>query len=330
MRKKNNISLKTKLIAHIETWRPYTVIWCGLISLCGVIFTNGGFPSMIITLLAVFIPILGWISGLYLSDYLDKKLDTIQKAHRPLPSKRMAPSEALLFGGFFAIAGISLTLFIGTKQLIFVVLAGILVFTYSKYTKSNGVLGNINRGLLAVISYLFGVFAVDTIITDIPVYVWLFAGIFFLHDVTTNIVGTLRDIDGDKKEGYQTLPVKYGPKKTIQLIRILIILWFLIVLIIPINYNLANSFFYLMMVLEFSVLMIIFLVSEKLMKNFSRKKALNIHKIFVLERINLAFAVIFLLINPFVGILIYIFCLLLTAIFQIVLRDQYEFNKWTL
>ncbi len=322
--------LKTKMIAHIETWRPYTVIWCGLLSLVGACLTNKGLPFFHIAVLSLIIPILGWIAGLYLADYLDQALDTIQKAHRPIPSKRMKPVEALIAGGIFVFLGIFLTSFLGFNQLFFVVIAGLLVFTYAKYTKSTGILGNINRGFLAVVSYFFGVFAVTSKIVDIPEYIWFFAFIFFLHDITTNIVGTLRDVSGDSKAGYETIPVKYGIKNSIIIICLLIAVWLTMTLVITLFYQIDTTLFYLMMLLEGCFISLIILCSLKLITDFSRHTALNIHKVFVLERITLASALLFSVLDFYLSLFIFVFSLFFTALFQFVLRNQYEFNKWVL
>ena len=77
-----HFSFRDKIFAHLETWRPYTVIWCGLVSLTGSCFAFGDFPPLKTAFLALFIPMMGWIAGLYLSDYLDRELDRIQKPHR--------------------------------------------------------------------------------------------------------------------------------------------------------------------------------------------------------------------------------------------------------
>lgn len=324
------LPLITRITAHIETWRPYTVIWCGLLSLCGACLTISGFPPLFLSFLTLSIPVLGWIAGLYLADYIDISLDSIQKSHRPIPSNRIQPNEALITGGLFVLSGVLLTFFLGVEQYIFIIIAGILVYTYARYTKSNGFIGNINRGLLAVISFLFGVFAFVNSISEIPIFIWLFAILFFFHDITTNIVGTLRDIKGDKKAGYNTLPVSYGIKNTVSIILFFIIFWFPITLIVPILFSLANFLFYIIMIVEFFFIVIIFKVSLELRTDFSRKKALTIHKIFVLERITLVCAILFTIVNPYIAGLIYLFSLSLTALFQKILRDQYEFNKWEL
>ena len=68
----SNFTLKNKFFAHLEIWRPYTVIWCGLVSLAGACLTNGAFPSFRTAILVTIIPMMGWIAGLYLIDYIDR------------------------------------------------------------------------------------------------------------------------------------------------------------------------------------------------------------------------------------------------------------------
>lgn len=330
MVEKQSIPLKIRLIAHIETWRPYTVIWCGLLSFLGACLTNKGLPQFPISILSLIIPIFGWISGLYLADYLDQDLDKIEKSHRPIPSGRMKPLEALLTGGLFVVCGTILTIFLRIENIIFIFIAGFLVYSYSKYTKSQGFYGNLNRGFLALTTYYFGVFSIGLSLSEIPNYIWLLSIVFLFHDMNTNIIGTLRDIKGDKEAGYHTIPVKYGLKNSLIFTSALSISWLTLTLTIPLYYRIFTIPFYLIMIIDMILLGCIFLYSYQLLKKYSRKKALEMHKLFVLERITLASAFLFLFIDSFIAIFIYVVCLLLTAIFQIILRNQYEFNKWTL
>jgi geranylgeranylglycerol-phosphate geranylgeranyltransferase len=324
------VSLTTHLIAHIETWRPYTVIWCGLLSLSGAVLTFQGLPSLQISLFSLFTPIFGWIAGLYLADYVDRSLDKIQKKHRPIPSGRMKPIEALITGGIFVLVGTILTVWIRYENLMFIPLSGILVFMYAKYTKSKGFLGNINRGLLALSTFYFGVFAISFQLEKIPDYIWFFSLIFLFHDMNTNIVGTLRDMDGDKKAGYQTIPVRYGIKKAIIFSSFLTIFWFCLTLFLSVLFVKSAPFYYVMLIIDGIILCLIINKSKQVYQSYSRMKSLDMHKLFVLERITLASAFLFIFIHVQYAVIMYISCLLFTALFQQILRNQYEFNKWTL
>lgn len=323
---------KGKLFAHIETWRPYTVIWCGLLSLTGASLITDGLPTLFHMILVLSIPILGWVAGLYLSDYLDVRLDMIQKSHRPIPSGRMHPNEAKVIGSIFAGSGMVLTaVFLGIENIILALCAVILVFFYAKMTKSRGILGNVNRGLLATISFLFGVFSVGVSFKDIPFSIWFLSIVFLLHDMNTNLVGTFRDRDSDRVGGYLTIPVKYGISFASILSICLSLTWFSLTLILLVFYfQPLPDIIYYMLILETFILMAVGLCSIRLVHEYTRHKALMIHKWFVLERITLAALFLFLVLPIIIAVSIYLVSLGLTAIFQYVLRNQYEFSKWEL
>lgn len=319
-----------KLYSHVETWRLYTVLWCGLLSLLGACLVYQEFPPIFHTFLVLTIPILGWISGLYLSDYLDSHLDKIQKSHRPIPSGRMHPYEALITGALFACIGIGLTTFLGIKNFILVLCAALLVYCYARFTKSFGILGNLNRGALAVITFLFGAFSFGNSLTAIPASIWLLCIVFFLHDMNTNLVGTLRDIESDKKGGYLTVPAKYGLAKAVYLAIILSVSWFFLSILVVKTFFIVPYIVYFFIILESIILVLICYYLIMLIKHYSRKNALTVHKYFVLERITLVSLVIMILIPVLLGLVVYMISLILSFFFQVVLRDQYEFAKWEL
>ena len=148
--------------------------------------------------------------------------------------------------------------------------------------------------------------------------------------MNTNVVGTFRDIEGDKKAGYHTIPVKYGMKTSIKITSILTIIWLLLTFILVIQYKINSVYFYAIMIIDIIILINILITSKQLYQSYSRETSLDIHKLFILERITLASAFIFIFIPYVYALIIYTLCLLITAIFQYILRNQYEFNKWTL
>ncbi|MDH7506385.1 MAG: UbiA family prenyltransferase [Candidatus Thermoplasmatota archaeon] len=327
MNLKKRFSLKDKSFAHFETWRLYTVIWCGLVSLTGSCIAYGDLPPIKIAVLSLFIPMMGWIAGLYLSDYLDRKLDAIQKPHRPIPSGRIKPKEALVFGAFFAATGFILSLLLNIYNIILVFLVAALVFAYAKISKSKGITGNLNRGVVTVLAYLFGVFSINQSLQSIPIYIWLISIVFLLHDTNSNLVGAIRDIEGDKKGGYQTIPVKYGIKNSIIISLILTIVWFSLTLFIPYHYNFLKLEFYFIMIIDLLILISFYLYLIKALHNYSREKGLKFHEFFVLERITLASAFIFGIINLYIAACIFLIAILVTSISQYLLRKRYEFME---
>jgi geranylgeranylglycerol-phosphate geranylgeranyltransferase len=318
--------LKTKLFAHLETMRPYTVAWCGLVSLVGTCVTLGNFPSISTALLVLFIPMIGWIAGLYLSDYLDRNLDSIQKPHRPIPSGRIKPKEAIIVGAFFALAGFFLTFFLTLYNVILVFVVAVLVFFYTNISKSHGFSGNVNRGLVTMAAYFFGIFATGVSLSSLPPYVWLLSIVFLFHDTNSNLVGAIRDIEGDKKGGYQTIPVKYGVKISIYISLLLTAVWLSLSLILPFYYHFLTIQFYLMMIVDIAILLFMYLYLFRSILSYSREKGLRFHEFFVIERVTLASAFIFGIANISIAILVYLIALVITGGSQYLLRKRYEFQ----
>ena len=327
----SSFSFRNKFFAHIETWRPYTVIWCGLVSLAGACLIFQDFPPLRTALLVTLIPMMGWIAGLYLSDYLDRNLDLIQKPHRPLPSGRIHPREALAVGGIFAFVGFILSFLLGINNVLLVFLVALLVFSYAKLSKSRGFMGNFNRGFVIIAAYFFGLFSTGEPLRTIPMALWLLALVFFLHDTNSNLVGAIRDIEGDKKGGYITIPVKYGIKKSLVFSLILTFFYISCLIFIIIHYELIfyTLRFSVLFILALLILFVMYLSLLVSFSNIDRKKALRAHEFFIAERITLASAIIIgIVFNITLSVLIFGTAMFVTLLSQWLIRKKYEFVEF--
>lgn len=269
---------------------------------------------------------MGWIAGLYLSDYLDRKLDSIQKPHRPIPSGRIKPKEAIIVGACFAFAGFFLTFLLSFYNVVLVFVVALLVFLYTNVSKSHGLSGNVNRGLVTMAAYFFGIFATGASLSSLPPYVWLLSVVFLLHDTNSNLVGAIRDIEGDKKGGYQTIPVKYGVKISIYFSLLLTAIWLPLSLILPLYYHFLAIQFYLIIIIDAAILLVMYLYLFRSLSSYSREKGLRFHEFFVIERITLASAFIFGIASIPIAILVYLVALVITSGSQYLLRKRYEFQ----
>jgi len=319
--------LKDKLFAHLETWRLYTVIWCGLVSLAGSCISYNSFPSLKIAFLAFIIPMMGWTAGLYLSDFLDRKLDKIEKPHRPIPSGRIHPYEALFIGAVFAGTGLILSFYLSLYNLALVFVVAFLVLGYTKVSKSRGLLGNLNRGLVTVAAFFYGVFSVGYTVEQIPMYIWLLSIVFLIHDTNSNLVGAIRDMEGDKKGGYVTIPVKYGLKNSIFISMFLTIVWYLIIIGITFYYTFLKIEFFYLLLLDILIIFSMYVYLFRSINNYSRQRTLKFHEFFVIERIVLASALIFGIADNIIALIVFIPALLITVVSQIILRKRYEFEE---
>jgi 4-hydroxybenzoate polyprenyltransferase/geranylgeranylglycerol-phosphate geranylgeranyltransferase len=132
-------------------------------------------------------------------------------------------------------------------------------------------------------------------------------------------------MEGDKAGGYITIPVKYGIKKSIFISLVLTITWFSLALFLPYYYKFLKIEFYLMMILDFLILIALYVYLFKSITKYSRAKALKFHEFFVIERITLASAFIFGIVNIYIAVSVYLVALLVTSVSQYLLRKRYEF-----
>jgi 4-hydroxybenzoate polyprenyltransferase/geranylgeranylglycerol-phosphate geranylgeranyltransferase len=322
-----NFTLKDRLFAIVETTRPYTLLWCGLVSLSGACIAYGSFPKINIAILVTFVPIIGWIAGLCLSDYFDRQLDKIQKAHRPIPSGRIKSYEVLLIGAFFALSGLILSSLLGIYNVCISLLAASFVLLYARFSKSRGILGNINRGLITGTAFFFGVVSINNSLNLIPIYVWFISLIFIIHDINSNLIGAIRDVEGDKRGGYSTFPVKYGIRMSISMSLFLTIIWTSLAIAIPFYFNFLNTLYYFILALVFIIILLLYFFLFKSLYVLNRKKALRAHEFFVVERITLASAFIFGTSTVVNASIILIIAITITLLMQYLLRGRYEFGK---
>lgn len=194
------------LKAHIQTWRPYTMWYVGLLGLAGAGLAGGRHDGTRLVI-AWAAPTVGWIGAHYLGDYFDRELDAISKPHRPIPSGRLSPRAAVAFGvGCVVLLGI-LSVPAGWRAGVVALGAVGGMVAYSRGLKARGLSGNLIRGVLGAFALVYGAF----VMSSPPGWVLVpFVVAFWAHDTSSNLVGTLRDIDGDRAGGYQTLPVRHG------------------------------------------------------------------------------------------------------------------------
>lgn len=315
-----------KLTAHLETWRPYTSFYVGLLALSSAVIWRGQFVPLQAAILIFAAPTLGWLAGLYGCDYFDRDLDKLQKEHRPLPSGRIGAREAFLcmmlcmYLGFLASARLSF---------LNLLLAGVVMAAAVGYTivKAYAFLGNVSRGIPGGLTALFGIVAAAGGIfpSQHGALVLLLPLLFFLHDITTNLVGAIRDIEGDREGNYITVPVKYGVRNAVRLAAGLTLLWELIAGFLPALTPLRSMDFYLLYVpaLALAILALVLLARRA----EERQSALMAHKYFVAERVLLAGSLLAGAVGILPALAVVVPLLLLTLWSQLKLRNRHEFGR---
>ncbi|HZS92226.1 MAG TPA: UbiA family prenyltransferase [Chloroflexota bacterium] len=198
---------RIKALAHLEMTRPYTLFHPGLLAIAGAEISSGGHVAAGRVALAALVTMCGWEAGLYAGDYYDRSIDALSKPSRPIPSGRVSAREAFLTMVGLILAGYAGALLLGVANLALAVATTALGIAYAKAFKSRALLGNVDRGVLGLCAVLFGALAGGGVLAPA---VALLAALVFCHDAATNLVGAVRDIEGDRAAGCPTVPVVYG------------------------------------------------------------------------------------------------------------------------
>lgn len=317
-----------KLMAHVETWRPYTSLYVGLLALSTATLWEGKLPPWPIAVLTFAAPTIGWLAGLYGCDYFDRDLDKMQKGHRPLPSGRMGEREAFVGMMLCMYLGILASAWLSFTNLL---LAGAVVAAAVGYTivKAHAFLGNVSRGLNGGLTALYGIVAAagGSLLAHMTQPELLFALplLFFLHDITTNLVGTIRDIEGDRAGDCITVPIKYGVRTAVRLVIGIALIWELIAAMLPALVPMRTVDFYCMYAVALGMAVLALVVLARQPED--RATALLAHKCFVVERILLAGALLAGAVGLLATALIVIPLIALTLWSQAALRNRHEFGK---
>jgi len=215
----------TKALAHLEMTRPYTMFHSGLVAIAGYELAAQGQTVVWRVVLAALVTMCGWEAGLYAGDYYDRDIDARGKPLRPVPSGRVSAREAFLTMVGLIVAGCLCALALGVGNLVLAILTTVCGIAYSKTFKSRAILGTFDRGVLGVCAVLFGALAGGDIARPA---VLLLAALVFFHDAATNLVGAVRDVDGDRDASCTTVPVVYGVARSVDIAAMLALCWVVI------------------------------------------------------------------------------------------------------
>ncbi|MBX6765010.1 MAG: UbiA family prenyltransferase [Rubrobacteraceae bacterium] len=318
------MNLRTKLLAHLEMMRPYTMFHAGMLGFASALFLSGGEASWWRVALCFIVPTLGWIAGLYAGDYYDRDLDAIAKPHRPVPSGRVSPREAFSFMVFYILLGYALALVLSPVSFAIAVVTTVSGIAYSKTFKKMAILGNFDRGLLAALTVLFSGAAVGAL-SGTGWGVAALLGLFFFHDSSSNLVGAIRDLEGDRRAGYRTVPVVYGVAGSVWISAALALVWLVIALLLFSYYHhssVALGLFAVSFCIACAVFVLLLLNRHRL----TRPQALAAHKAMVIERVILSGAIAAVHGPAPVVIGVLVFVIAATELSQIALRNRYEFG----
>lgn len=209
----------------VEFARPFTLVAPALGFVSGGVTAIGAVPPEPLSWTVLWYPAIGSIMAAVLNaasnalnQIYDLEIDRINKPRRPLPSGRLTLASAWRFTlAMYAIAwALAWLVAPGGRHACFwiVVVATLITIAYSApplRTKRFGVWANLTiaipRGLLLKVA---GWSSVKSVAGVEPWYIGAIFGLFLLGASTTK---DFADMEGDRRGGCRTLPLRYGVRR---------------------------------------------------------------------------------------------------------------------
>lgn len=199
-------------MVYLELMRYRNCAMAGLAAVIGAAIAYSAAPGELLWIGLIFITVFVITgAGNAINDYFDAGIDAINRPDRPIPSGRITKNSAFRFSIVLFAAGIIISYFIGSDHIPFFIAAfnSVLLYFYASYLKRKAFTGNFSVSYLTGSTFLFGGAAYGG--KGIQVTLIL----FFLSMLATfarEIVKTIEDIDGDRKDGASTLPIMIGER----------------------------------------------------------------------------------------------------------------------
>lgn len=140
-----------------------------------------------------------------INDYFDLEIDRVNKPKRPLPAGLVSPRQAYGFSLLLFGAGILVSVLIHLPGFVIAMLTSLMLYAYSWRLKRTVLWGNLTVAFISGLAFVYGGLAVGR--TREALVVGAFA--FFYH-LSREIIKDAEDVEGDRKDGVVTLPIRYG------------------------------------------------------------------------------------------------------------------------
>jgi 4-hydroxybenzoate polyprenyltransferase len=211
--------------AYVDLARPFTLVAPALGFLSGALTAIGAAPHEVWTSSLLVAPVVGSLMAAVLNagnnalnQIYDLEIDRVNKPKRPLPSGRLSVAQVRVFTRATYAAALVLAWLVapgGRHECFWLVLIAVIcTYIYSVpplRTKRLGIWANVTiaipRGVLLKVA---GWSSVKTIVGVEPWYIGAIFGLFLLGATTTK---DFADMDGDRRGGCRTLPIRYGVRR---------------------------------------------------------------------------------------------------------------------
>ena len=194
----------------LELTRPVNVIAASVLTFIGAFVAGGIGEHPVSVTAAVGATALAIGGGNAINDYFDREIDRINDPERAIPRGAVSPRGALAFSVALFAAAIALAITLPRLAIAIATINLVALVVYTEFFKGLPGLGNALVAYLVGSTFLFGGAAVGEI--GPTVVLALLAAVATL---TREIIKDVEDVEGDRAEGLNTLPIAIGERRAL-------------------------------------------------------------------------------------------------------------------
>ncbi len=201
---------------YLSIIRPINCFMTGVGAVFAImVYEQTIMPSMVKIIVGFLTGFLGCAAPMLINDYIDRRVDAINKPWKPIPSGKVNAEKSLFLSIVFLIIPILINLILGIEAFLTASLYILIGYFYSflrKHWWSHGIVA-LSTTAPVVYGYVVAGAPQNKLLFTI-----LFASTMFTVTLGREIVKAIMDIEGDKEYGYITIPIKYGIEKSVKII----------------------------------------------------------------------------------------------------------------
>ncbi|PCR90593.1 geranylgeranylglycerol-phosphate geranylgeranyltransferase [Natrinema ejinorense] len=194
----------------LELTRPVNVIAASVLTFIGSFVAGGLAEKPLATATAVGATALAVGAGNAINDYFDREIDRINQPERAIPRGAVSPRGALAFSLLLFAGAVALAVTLPTLAIAIAAVNLFALIAYTELFKGLPGLGNALVAYLVGSTFLFGAAAVEEIGPAVVLFV-----LAAVATLTREIVKDVEDIEGDRAEGLNTLPIAIGERRAL-------------------------------------------------------------------------------------------------------------------
>ena len=204
------MELGERLRGYLELTRPANATVATLLTFVGA-FVGGDVAANAVPVgAAVAATWLATGAGNAINDYFDREIDAINRPDRPIPRGAASPRGALAFSLVQFGGAVALAFFLPVLAMAIAGVNLVALVTYTKVFKGMPGAGNAIVAALGGSTFLFGGAAVRNV--EPTVVLFLLAA---LSTLSREIIKDVEDVEGDREEGLNTLPIAIGERPSL-------------------------------------------------------------------------------------------------------------------